>query len=149
MNYVEAPNKYEGEDETSLFLAGGITNCRDWQKEIAENLKDLSIAVFNPRRKDFSTMSEKDEEEQIRWEFDHLHKADAISFWFSEETLNPITLLELGFWLHSDKKLFVGIHPSYKKELDVIVQTKFARPDIEIVYSLEDLSAQIKDWESK
>jgi len=148
MNYIEAPNEYEGENETSLFLAGGITNCRDWQKEIAENLKDLKIAVFNPRRKDFSTMSESIEEEQIKWEFNHLQKADAISFYFSEETLNPITLLELGFWLHSDKKLFVGIHPDYEKKINVVVQTKLARPKIEIVYSLEDLSAQIKDWES-
>jgi len=30
MKYVQAPNKYSGK-EKSIFLAGGITGCPDWQ----------------------------------------------------------------------------------------------------------------------
>ena len=44
----------------NVFLAGGITGCRDWQRIVIEYLKyfdDIyklgSVAVFNPRRDDF------------------------------------------------------------------------------------------------
>jgi hypothetical protein len=145
MNYIESPTEYDGKD-ISLFLAGGITNCSDWQSEMVKNLKDLSITIINPRRKNFSVEDINSEEEQVKWEFENLHKASAISFWFSKETLNPITLLELGSWLVSNKKLFIGIHPDYIKKVNLITQIKFARTDVEIVYSLEELIAQIKNW---
>jgi len=146
MNYIESPNEYEG-DEISIFLAGGITNCLDWQKELADKLKDLSITILNPRRKIFSSLNLGVEEEQVvKWEFDHIRKASAVSFWFSKETLNPITLLELGSQLSLNKKLFIGIDPDYQKKDNVIIQTKFARPEVEIVYSLDDLASQIKNW---
>ena len=145
MNYIEALNEYKG-NEMSIFLAGGITNCSDWQKELTEKLKDLPITILNPRRKDFSTLSLGAEEEQVEWEFNHLRKASAISFWFSKETLNPITLLELGSQLSLNKKLFIGIDPDYQKKENVIIQTKLARPEIKIVYSLDELATQIKNW---
>ncbi|MFZ2205395.1 MAG: nucleoside 2-deoxyribosyltransferase domain-containing protein [Minisyncoccia bacterium] len=145
MNYIEAPDEYES-DETSLFLAGGITNCPDWQKEVADKLKESSLVIFNPRRGVYPGDSGH-EEKQINWEFKYLHKASAISFWFPKETLNPISLFELGSWLNSDKKLFIGLHPDYEKNNNVIIQTKLVRPEIQIVFSLEELTDQIKDWE--
>ena len=36
---IEAPKKYFSKDLTSLFLAGGITNCPDWQSELIKYLK--------------------------------------------------------------------------------------------------------------
>jgi len=144
MNYIQAPNEYNGKGK-SIFLAGGITNCRDWQKEMIEKLKDLPISVLNPRRENFPNDGSNAQEKQIRWEFEHLHKATAISFWFSKETLNPITLFELGSWINSDKKLFIGIDPDYQKKFSVITQTKLARPEIEVVFSLEELTDQIQD----
>ena len=36
MRYIECPEVYNKneETETSIYLAGGITNCPDWQQEI-------------------------------------------------------------------------------------------------------------------
>ena len=84
--------------------------------------------------------------EQIEWEHRYLRSAETISFWFPCETFCPITLYELGAWSMSDKTLFVGVHPDYPRKVDVEVQTKLARPEIEIVYSLSDLATQIRDW---
>lgn len=46
MIYIEAPNEnYSIENETEntkVFLAGGITNCPDWQSEIVEILSGES-----------------------------------------------------------------------------------------------------------
>ncbi|MEO1378678.1 MAG: hypothetical protein AAFW70_31365, partial [Cyanobacteria bacterium J06635_10] len=66
-----------------------------------------------------------------------------ILFWFPQESICPITLYELGSWSMTDKPLFIGIHPNYPRRRDVEIQTGFVRPEINIVYSLEDLAEQI------
>ena len=73
-----------------------------------------------------------------------LQMADAILFWFCSETLQPITLYELGAWSMSNKPLFVGVHPAYLRSLDVIVQTRLTRPEIHVVDSLQALAAQVR-----
>ncbi len=145
MKYIEAPNEFLGK-ETSLFLAGGITGCPNWQQEVATALKDLPITLLNPRQKSFPIEDSTAALEQIKWEYRHLRKASAISFWFPHETLCPIVLYELGAWSMTDKPIFVGVHPDYQRKLDVEIQTSLVRPEVEIVYSLQDLVAQIINW---
>lgn len=41
---------------------------------------------------------------------------------------------------------FIGIDPAYARTQDVLIQTKLARPEIEIVMSLDALAAQIKSY---
>lgn len=145
MKYIEAPEIYKG-NEKSLFIAGGITNCLDWQSDLVKMLKNENIVLLNPRRENFPIHDSNAAKEQISWEYNHLRKADAISFWFPKETICPIVLYELGAHLMTDKPLFVGMHPDYARKQDVEIQTGLIRPGIEIVYDLESLSEQIKDW---
>jgi hypothetical protein len=141
--YIEAPEEPRG-DGPSLFLAGGISNCPDWQAQIVPLLAGLPEGwiLVNPRRANFPS-DPAGAEEQIRWEHRHLARAAAISFWFPEETLCPITLFELGAWSRSDKPLLVGTHPGYKRRLDVLVQLKLARPDVTVVSSVAELAAAV------
>jgi hypothetical protein len=82
----------------------------------------------------------KEAEKQIVWEYKHLQEADIISFWFDKGSLGPISLYELGKYLHaSNKRGFIGIHPEYKRKQDIEIQTNLSRPDIKIVYSLDEL----------
>ncbi|MBT4446489.1 hypothetical protein HOC96_04540, partial [archaeon] len=56
MEYIEAPTKYQGNTGTgmkSIFLAGGITNCYDWQSDICDLLQNEEVTLLNPRRKRF------------------------------------------------------------------------------------------------
>jgi hypothetical protein len=145
MHYIEAPQTYNG-NKTSLFLAGGITNCPDWQKDMIEKLKDEPLVIFNPRRISFPIADKHAARAQIEWEHIHLRKATAISFWFPCETLNPIVLYELGAWSMTDKKLFVGVHPAYQRFQDVRIQTALVRPDVQIVTSIEKLVQEIALW---
>jgi len=71
-----------------------------------------------------------------------------IQFWFPQETLCPIVLYELGAWSKTNKPIFVGVHPEYKRRQDVEIQTKLARPEVKIVFSLENLAKQIRDFAS-
>ena len=147
MHYIEALQTYDGK-EPSLFLAGGITGCPDWQQEMITALSNTSLVVFNPRRTQF--FSHKDAaKEQIIWEYTHLCKATAISFWFPQETLCPIALYELGAWSMTNKKIFIGVHPAYQRIQDVRIQTALARPDVQIVTSIEYLAQDIVSWTKK
>jgi hypothetical protein len=150
MKYIEAPTEFvPTETDTSLFLAGGITGGPDWQAEMVAGLKDTSLALFNPRRENFPIHDPSAALAQITWEHKYLRVADAISFWFFKETICPIVLYELGAWSMSDKPIFVGMDPEYQRRQDVEVQTKLVRPEVEIVYSLEELTQQVRSWAKK
>jgi hypothetical protein len=131
--YVEAPTPYhdvlpdEARDWPKVFLAGGITGCRDWQGDIARVFAPFKMVVMNPRRETFDVTDPNASEAQITWEFNHLIAADLIMFWFSHETVQPITLFELGSWLHSDKPLVVGVDPRYSRAADVRIQSSLVR----------------------
>ncbi|MEI7718356.1 MAG: nucleoside 2-deoxyribosyltransferase domain-containing protein [archaeon] len=146
MKYIECPKVYEGR-EVSLFLAGGISGCKIWQNDLVKLLEDTSLVLINPRRKNFDIKDLTLEKKQITWEYEHLERASAVSFWFPSETVCPITLYELGKISQTDKPLFIGIDRNYTRINDISIQTKLIRPDVKVVYSLEGLAEQIKCWE--
>ncbi|WP_278189484.1 nucleoside 2-deoxyribosyltransferase domain-containing protein [Thiothrix fructosivorans] len=100
--------------------------------------------MFNPLRPNFPIDDPSASVFQIQWEHEYLRKATAILFWFPAETLCPITLYELGAWSMTTKPLFVGVHPDYARIADVELQTRLVRPDVEIVYSVQALAAQLR-----
>ena len=145
MNYIEAPTEYNPQDlGRSLFMAGGITGCPDWQQDLVKMLSDTDITILNPRRANFPIQDPKAADLQIRWEYFALRDAMAISFWFPKETICPIVLYELGAFSTHTKSIFVGVHPEYQRRQDVEIQMRLARPDLSIVYSLQDLASQLK-----
>jgi hypothetical protein len=149
-----------GEKRKRLFIGGGITGCWDWQAKLLSLIEDCDGWAFNPRRQ----FPPDDMVGQITWEWRALNLCHAISFWFSQETIQPIALLELGRWsaktephsyLTTDgevrlrmetKKLFVGVDPQYARRQDIEVQLKLQCPDLRVVYNLEELAEQIKKW---
>jgi len=141
---IEAPNEIyslENNQNVKIFLAGGIRNCPDWQKEMIEKLKDFpNITLYNPRRENFPIEDPKAAEEQITWEYNHLMISNIIIFWFSRGSLNPIVLFELGkYGLSSDRPILIGIDAEYERKQDVIIQTQLARPEVTIFDSLDQI----------
>lgn len=151
MRYLEAPQRIVvlGKDP-ALFLAGGITGCPNWQADVCRRLTMISVLVMNPRRARWDMAGgEEAATEQIQWENSFLRLAGAILFWFPKETLCPIVLYELGAWSMTQKRLFVGTHPEYARRLDVVTQTRLARPDVQVVHDLVTLCEQVKAWVSE
>lgn len=136
------PQEIGGHD--SLFMAGGISNCPDWQSDMLKQLKGVGLIVFNPRRNSFDMTDLKVEEDQIKWEYFYLNQVKAVSFWFPKETLCPITLYELGAAAKTDKILFVGCHPEYARIRDVRIQLSLIRPKVQVVTSIKELTDQIR-----
>lgn len=142
MRVVEAPNSYP--ERVDLFLAGGISNCPDWQNEALRMLATEEITVLNPRRS--VPFEEHMSNQQIRWEYEALRAADTVLFWFPKETLCPITLFELGvFSQRPDTRLVVGTDPEYARRLDVLVQMELARPEVVVHDSLQALISDYKN----
>ena len=140
MELITAPDSVDS--PVDLFLAGGITNCPDWQSEIVQQLNHLPVRIANPRR--VEVFKPEDEERQIMWEHDALKDTGCILFWFPEETLCPITLFELGkFTMRKDIPVFVGTHPGYKRKTDVFYQLKLERPEIVVVHNIVELAGQV------
>lgn len=161
MTYIEAPDEFRlairrVTTEPSVFLAGGITGCPDWQAE-ARKLLEPHFAVLNPRRADFPIGDRSAGRAQIEWEFRHLALANVILFWFpgyckhadgsaTQTPDQPIALYELGRWAALQRhigpppaRVFVGVQSGYSREVDVRVQLELARPDIKVRSTLADV----------
>lgn len=144
MRYVEAPNALPKIDDSDVivFLAGGISNCPDWQSEAVALLEQSGIAdrlvLVNPRRKEYIEGLTA-ASEQIVWEHFMLRASHIILFWFPCETVCPITLYELGAWSTTDKPIVIGTHPNYSRRFDVVTQTSLVRPKLSIYSDLRDV----------
>lgn len=126
--YVEAPTEYANDGRPTVFLAGGITGCPDWQAEAADRLRSAGITVFNPRRADFPIHDPAAADAQVDWEFRHLRKARLVLFWFpAGSTVQPIALFELGAHSSLDTEIVVGVDPDYPRGQDVVLQMSHVR----------------------
>ena len=123
-----------------VFLAGGITDCPDWQSEFINKCKNLQVILYNPRRTSFDINNLDDSYDQIKWEYTMMENSDIIVFWFSSRSLNPIVLYELGKYIKSNKQIIIGIDPEYSRKDDVIIQSELAKNQtLKFCYSLDDL----------
>lgn len=107
--------------DPDVFLAGGITGTEEWQTPAAERLAAHGLSVANPRRSGLFNDPTL-EPEQVRWERDHLARANVILFWFPGPGDHPIAMFELGYWLAQGKSLVVGCPPEYKRRVNIQTQ---------------------------
>ena len=120
MKILQSPEEYifkEKEDKILIFLAGGITNCSNWQDSLIWHIKNYNhsidpdsdesigdILIYNPRRDDWnSAWSHQQIREQIEWEQEKLEEADLIIMNILDDSKSPISLLELGLYGPSGK----------------------------------------------
>ena len=125
---------------TSIFLAGGITNCKNWQKEVIKELEFENISIFNPRQENFDITDKNASFKQISWEFERLEQMDIFSMYFCNgESDQPICMYELGrnilkmqnrFPNDWEKRIIISVEDGYKREQDVIIQTQLCAPKI-------------------
>lgn len=143
MKVITAPEYYEPHDkDITVFLAGGITNCPDWQSEVIKdlNVNNLSsLIVFNPRRNNFPIEDKSAAYTQIKWEYKMLEKCDIFSMYFSSgDSDQPICMYELGRNIlrmqmrhPSDwqDRIVISVEDDYRRRQDVLIQTGLATQD--------------------
>ncbi len=151
---IEAPNEVyslENNRNTKIFLAGGISNCPDWQSELIKKLEGINkVTLYNPRRANFPMDDPNASEAQITWEYNKLKESNIIIYWFSRGSLNPIVLYELGKWAFDGRgRAVIGIDPEYERRQDVEIQTRLAQGkqgERTIFHStLDEIAEAVKD----
>ena len=125
----------------SVFLAGTIDNgdSLNWQDKVIIELINLGVSceVFNQRREHWNPNPTKEEmEKQIKWEQEHLDKADIIVIVLLDDSKSPISLLELGLYAKT-KKLVVFCTPNFYRWDNVRLTCE--KYNIELVQDLHPL----------
>lgn len=142
MKIIIAPEIYTPEDyHVSCFLAGGITNCPDWQNEVIKQLYGFALGssepvIFNPRRENFPIEDKSAAVQQIEWEYKMLERCDIFSMYFSSgDSDQPICMYELGRNIlrmqmrhPSDwqDRIIISVEDDYRRRQDVLIQTELA-----------------------
>lgn len=147
LSYLSTPEIYDSSsnDRLSVFLAGSASF--PWRIEFEKKLNDHELTLIDPTYKKNDPWTRID---HIRWEHEHIDKADVLLAWLpaNEETklhtLSLTTLFELGrFAQMKEKKIVMGIHPEYYKRNEVMLQLSILRPEVEIVSSLDELAVEL------
>lgn len=92
-----------GSSHTKLFLAGSIEQGKavDWQQEVTNQFGSYNISIYNPRRSKWNpeleqSITNQQFREQVAWEQKWLESSQYVLMNFVEDTMSPISLLELG-----------------------------------------------------
>jgi hypothetical protein len=121
------PDSFE---RVPVFLAGGISNCPDWQQAVLRYINTDAFDVINPRREGDLAREGSDARHQIAWEFAALEQAQIVLFWFPKDSICPIALLEYGKFLERSTKegirVIAGYEPGYSRAFDLEEQTQLA-----------------------
>lgn len=167
MLVVTAPMIYDARiNYTTIFLAGGISKCWEWQRACLDEIERLSkekkvntdnMIVYNPRRSCFKPDAKVHEiNEQVKWEYHYLESCDVFSIYFCEsESTQPICMYELGRNVaikqqnkDSTDLVVVSAERSYSRYLDVALQLfcVFGENDSnKVMTGMEDRDELVKD----
>ena len=115
---------------TKIFLAETIRRFRE--------RNDGRYLFFNPRRAAGLDGTTEDMHYQIRWELEHLEKADLIVMNILGTSKSPITLLEMGIHIRSGK-LHVACEPTFYRYDNVKVTCE--QYGVPLYSSLDELLA--------
>ena len=142
MRLVEPPYSFKFARRIGIicFLAGGITNCWEWQDAVINTLRYYDtekLIVANPRRPNFPINDPKAAAQQIAWEFYWLERCDIFSMYFvaSEQSDQPICMYELGrnvmamqhrFPESYKNRIVLSCEDGYRREADVKAQMNLA-----------------------
>ncbi len=131
MKVITAPEYYSPKNnEVCVFLAGGITDCDDWQQEVIYYLKLISedktdrLVIFNPRRNKWPKNGDSEEiRRQIHWEVDYINMSNIFSMYFTntEKSDQPICFYELAKYLNKAYKI-ISYQEGFKRALDIDIQ---------------------------
>lgn len=145
MKVITAVEELTNDDmnKVKIFLAGGITNCRNWQQEVIKEIQDRyfeedleNMIIINPRRENFPIGDKSESVRQIDWEFRMLERCDIFTMYFcSGESDQPICMYELGrniirmqtrYPFNWEHRIVVSSESEYKRRMDVNIQVNLA-----------------------
>lgn len=98
----------KNEDEIFCFLAGSIDfkESTSWRNTVINGSSKNTI-FLDPTREDHDSLGNQEMINHIHWELEALELADIIILKFLPEAKSPISLVELGLYMKSNKLIVV------------------------------------------
>ena len=102
-------------DLDCVFLAGSMPAQKDtnWRHEAINKLGD-GYHFFDPTNPDHDTLNDEQMRAHIKWELDALKLSDYVVLNFLPDSTSPISLVELGLYMASEKLLVICPQEFYK-----------------------------------
>lgn len=153
MKVFKAPQNYENEHAyVTVFLAGSIEmgTAEDWQSQVEQEFSDYDdkvLTLLNPRRDEFEADADQSPENeyfsgQVLWELNGMEAANYILMYFHPDTKAPITLMELGLHVDTDKLIVVCPDGYWRKGNVQIVCEAF---DVPVYNTLQEGMDELKN----
>lgn len=160
MKVITAPNKDwppPGLERPWVFLAGGITDCPNWQDKVIDKLTKVKDGVlFNPRQERFPIKDTIAVKQQINWEYNALMSCHIFTMWFCSGTFGykkpdqPICMYELGRYLSRYQlgrvnRIVIGCEHGYTRQQDVLAQVGLVDSNLHVFRDFSGYVAAIKE----
>lgn len=147
---IKSPEEYIKYPRPWIFLGGSTTTS--WRDEVISSI-DGNGTFLDPMTEDY------DAEKSTKWEMLALWSCDSIVMWFGKETLQPISLFEIGthtarYFTSQGKTPYVvlGVDPEYQKRKEIEAQIDSLNthlvgdcPQLSIVDTLEEVVIGVKE----
>lgn len=108
------------QERLKIFLAGSIEmgKAKNWHDIVQKSIENAEVDVYNPRRDDWDdswvqSVNNENFKQQVIWEQKGLSISDIVFFYFQEDTKSPISLLEFGQIIWSDKEIIICVEPKF------------------------------------
>jgi hypothetical protein len=123
-------------ENKSIFLAGSIDRnmSSNWRKMARVKLAHYDY-LFDPTNPNHDNLDDKEMKEHIEWELNALLIADKILLNFTANALSPISLVELGLYVATDKLIVVCPKEFYKSRYVHTLCEKYNTP---FFYEIEE-----------
>lgn len=146
-------NRSQLPEHVDLFMAGGISGCWNWQDALYQavsyhldsllptgwELNNKPFTIASPRRAHGLEKDGNAAAEQIAWEYAAMSRTALTSFYFTRDTVQPITLLELGKHLSQPwGNCIVACELGYERAFDVYTQTNLSLEDTALNPGVEE-----------
>ncbi len=115
-------------NQRSIFLAGSMDHKQEgsWREEIIAEFGTNDI--FDPTNTHHDELNTEQMKHHIVWELGALQQSDLILLNFLKESKSPISLVELGMYVTSNKLIFICPKEFYKSDYVHTLCNKYNTP---------------------
>ncbi|MDG1333826.1 MAG: nucleoside 2-deoxyribosyltransferase domain-containing protein [Crocinitomicaceae bacterium] len=103
------------QDRASVFLAGSMATTRknNW-RQTATRTFQAAYHFFDPTNPRHNNLNDEEMRNHIKWELEAMKLSDIIILNFLPDSLSPISLVEIGMYISSNKLVVVCPKEFYK-----------------------------------
>jgi hypothetical protein len=125
---VKLPKKIK--EKEYVFLAGSMDykSSSSWRDKVINEFDDKNKNFFDPTNIDHDELNESEMESHIQWELEAMSMADKIVLNFLPDSLSPISLVELGLYVQSEKLVVVCPKEFYQSNYVYVLCEKYNTP---------------------